>query len=185
MLLSPREACCPRVQPAGRDLPRPKEAHMYPGFIYWRKRAGRHCGNDLAAFLQQSCESPSESADSYRAEFSPGASFGVRRPLRFLAWKLELNEKQTAELAKVLAELKTERAQADVEGRRAASALADLASAAEFNLAKAKEAADLKVKSAERVSGAIVAALSRLHALLDQGQRERLAYLVRTGIVQL
>jgi hypothetical protein len=158
---------------------------MYPGFIYWRKRAGRHCGNDLSAFLQQSCESPSESADSYRAEFSSGASFGVRRPLRFLAWKLELNEKQTAELAKVLAELKTERAQADVEGRRAASALADLASAAEFDLAKAKEAADLKVKSAERVSGAIVAALSRLHALLDQDQRERLAYLVRTGIVQL
>jgi hypothetical protein len=157
---------------------------MYPGFIYWRKRAGRYCGNHLSAFLQQSCDSPSES-DSHRAEFSPGASFGVRRPLRFLAWKLELNEKQTAELAKVLAELKTERAQADVEGRRAASALADLASAAEFDLAKAKEAADLKVKSAERVSGAIVAALSRLHALLDPDQRERLAYLVRTGIVQL
>ena len=157
---------------------------MYPGFIYWRKRASRYCGNHLSAFLPQSCDAPSES-DSYRAEFSPGASFGVRRPLRFLAWKLELNEKQTAELAKVLAELKTERAQADVEGRRAASALADLASAAEFDLAKAKEAADLKVKSAERVSGAIVAALSRLHALLDPDQRERLAYLVRTGIVQL
>ena len=162
---------------------------MYPGFIYWRKRAGRspYCGGDMAAVLARACypQSEAESAESYRAEFSPGASFGVRRPLRFLAWKLELNEKQTAELAKVLAELKTERAQADVEGRRAASALADLASAAEFDLAKAKEAADLKVKSAERVSGAIVAALARLHALLDPDQRERLAYLVRTGIVQL
>ena len=72
-----------------------------------------------------------------------------------------------------------------MEGRRAASALADLASAAEFDLAKAKEAADLKVKSAERVSGALVSALARLHALLDPDQRERLAYLVRTGVVQL
>jgi Spy/CpxP family protein refolding chaperone len=121
----------------------------------------------------------------YRAEFSAGASFGVRRPLRFLAWKLDLDEKQASELAKILSDLKTERAQADVESRRTASALADLASAAEFDVAKAKEAADLKVKSAERVSAALVAALSRLHALLDPDQRERLAYLVRTGVVQL
>ena len=159
---------------------------MYPGFIYWRKRASRspYCSSDLASILAQTCFSSTEAA-SERAEFSPGASFGVRRPLRFLAWKLELNEKQTTELAKVLAELKTERAQAEVEGRRAASALADLASAAEFDLAKAKEAADLKVKSAQRVSAALVAALARMHELLDPDQRERLAYLVRTGVVQL
>src|SRR5262245_51768411 len=35
---------------------------------------------------------------------------GARRPLRFLAWKLELNDDQLAEVAKILAELKTERA---------------------------------------------------------------------------
>jgi len=157
---------------------------MYPGFIYWRKR-NRRCGNDWSAILSQACHSPSESADAHRAEFSPGASFGVRRPLRYLAWKLELDERQTAELAKILGDLKTERAQADVEGRRAASALADLASAPSFDLAKAKEATDLKVKSAERVGAALVDALARLHALLDSDQRERLAYLVRTGVVQL
>jgi Spy/CpxP family protein refolding chaperone len=160
---------------------------MYPGFIYWRKRAQRnpHCGNDWSAILSQACYSPSESADAHRAEFSPGASFGVRRPLRFLAWKLDLDEKQTAELAKILADLKTERAQADVEDRRAASALADIASAPNFDLAKAKEATDLKVKSAGKVGAALVDALARLHTLLDPDQRERLAYLVRTGVVQL
>ena len=41
-----------------------------------------------------------------------GGGFGVRRPLRFLAYKLELDEKQVTELAKILDELKTERAQA-------------------------------------------------------------------------
>ena len=40
-------------------------------------------------------------------------------------------------------------------------------------------------RTVTRAYGAIVAALSRLHALLDPDQRERLAYLVRTGIVQL
>jgi Spy/CpxP family protein refolding chaperone len=109
----------------------------------------------------------------------------VRRPLRFLAWKLDLDEKQTAELARILGDLKTERAQAEVEGRRAASALADIASAPNFDLAKAKEATDLKVKSAEKVGAALVEALARLHTLLDPDQRERLAYLVRTGVVQL
>ena len=49
-------------------------------------------------------------------------------------------------------------------------------------MAKAKAAADLKVRSAEKLSSALVAALARLHALLDPDQRERLAYLVRTGV---
>jgi len=159
---------------------------MYPGFIYWRKRAGRgsSCGDHLSAILAQTSFDPGKAADSYRAEFGSGASFGVRRPLRYLAWKLDLDEKQAAELAKILADLKTERAQADVEGRRVASALADLAAAAQFDEAKAKAAAELKVKSAERIGSAVVIALGRLHALLDPEQRERLAYLVRTGVVQ-
>ena len=38
-----------------------------------------------------------------------GAGFGVRRPLRFLAYKLQLNEAQVEELARVLNDLKTER----------------------------------------------------------------------------
>jgi Spy/CpxP family protein refolding chaperone len=118
-------------------------------------------------------------------ESGGGSSFGVRRPLRFLAWKLELEEKQVAELARILAEMKTERAQAEVDARRAAAVLADLAAAAEFDQAKAKEAADLKVRSAERVRDALVQTLARLHAILTPEQREKLAYLIRTGTLQL
>src|ERR1700678_4514792 len=54
-----------------------------------------------------------------------GGGFGVRRPLRFLAFKLDLSEKQVSELAAVLSELKTERAQAAVDQRRTTSTLAD------------------------------------------------------------
>ena len=114
-----------------------------------------------------------------------GSAFGVRRPLRFLAWKLGLDEKQVAEVAKVLADIKTERAQADVDVRRAAAMLADLAAAAEFDQAKAKEAADLKVRAAERIRDELVKTLARLHAVLNPEQRERLAYLIRTGALQL
>ena len=118
-------------------------------------------------------------------DYGGGASFGVRRPLRFLAWKLDLDEQQVAEVAKVLADMKTERAQAEVDARRAASLLADLAAAPEFDQAKAKDAADLKVRSAEHIRDALVKTLARVHAVLEPEQRERLAYLIRTGTLQL
>jgi hypothetical protein len=54
-----------------------------------------------------------------------GGRFGVRRPLRFLAYKLELDDAQIGELAKILDDLKTERAQAAVDDRRALSAFAE------------------------------------------------------------
>lgn len=105
--------------------------------------------------------------------------------MRFLAWKLDLDEKQTAEFARVIADMKTERAQAEADARRAAGLLADLASAAEFDETRARAAADLKVRSAERIRDALVKGLARLHAILDPEQRERLAYLIRTGTLQL
>ena len=71
-----------------------------------------------------------------------------------------------------------------MDARRAASMLADLAATADFDQAKAKEVADLRVRSAERIRDELVKMLARLHAILDAEQRERLAYLIRTGALQ-
>jgi hypothetical protein len=108
-------------------------------------------------------------------------SFGVRRPLRFLAFKLELDEAQVTELAAVLSELKTDRAQAAVDQRRTTSSLAEAISGESFDEAKARAAADERTKSNERVQAAVVQALGRIHALLKPEQRTKLAYLLRTG----
>jgi Spy/CpxP family protein refolding chaperone len=116
---------------------------------------------------------------------SGGGSFGVRRPLRFLAYKLELDEKQVGELAKILSDLKTERAQADVDGRRTVSGFSDAVGGATFDEAVAKQAAELRVKSAERLRDAVVKALGRIHGLLDEEQRSRLSYLIRTGVISI
>lgn len=107
--------------------------------------------------------------------------FGVRRPLRFLAHKLDLDEKQVAELARILDELKTERAQAEVDRRRTLSTFADALAGAAFDAAKATEAGDLRVASAGRVRDAVLKALGQIHAALNADQRVRLAYLIRTG----
>jgi hypothetical protein len=114
-----------------------------------------------------------------------GGPFGVRRPLRFLAYKLELDEKQVAELARILDDLKTERAQGEVDRRRSLSGFADAVAGPTFDAARAKESAALRVATAERLRDAVTSALGKLHALLDDDQRERLAYLIRTGVLTL
>jgi Spy/CpxP family protein refolding chaperone len=114
-----------------------------------------------------------------------GGGFGVRRPLRFLAFKLDLSEKQVSELATVLSELKTERAQSAVDQRRTTTTLADAVAAEAFDEAKAKGAAEERTRSDERVQQAVVKALGRIHALLEPEQRTRLAYLLRTGALSI
>jgi Spy/CpxP family protein refolding chaperone len=114
-----------------------------------------------------------------------GGPFGVRRPLRFLAWKLGLAETQVAELAAILNELKTERAQHEVDDRRALSLLADAVSGESFDAAKAEEATTLRVESARRLETQVAKALGRIHALLDVEQRGRLAYLMRSGALAM
>jgi Spy/CpxP family protein refolding chaperone len=117
-------------------------------------------------------------------DFASGG-FGVRRPLRFLAFKLDLVDTQVTELATVLNELKTERAQAVVDHRRTTSALADVVAAEAFDEAKAQAAAEQRVKSAERVEAAVARAIGRIHALLKPEQRSKLAYLLRTGALSM
>jgi Spy/CpxP family protein refolding chaperone len=114
-----------------------------------------------------------------------GGTFGVRRPLRFLAYKLDLDERQTEQLAAVLDELKTERAQAAVDHRRMTAALADLFGGGAFDAAKAAEAAKARVAAAERLALVQAKALARVHALLDEEQRKTFAYLLRTGVLAI
>jgi Spy/CpxP family protein refolding chaperone len=113
-------------------------------------------------------------------DFGAGG-FGVRRPLRFLAHKLDLDDRQVAELARILDELKTERAQAEVDRRRTVSAFADALAGDAFDEAKAGEGGELRVKSAERLRNAVLKAMRQIHAILNTDQRVRLAYLIRTG----
>jgi hypothetical protein len=114
-----------------------------------------------------------------------GGGFGVRRPLRFLAHKLELDEKQMAVFATALDELKTERAQAAVDQRRRVSTLAEALEKSDFDEHKLREAGEQQEKSAELVRAAVERALRKIHAVLDDEQRKRLAYLLRTGVLSI
>jgi Spy/CpxP family protein refolding chaperone len=167
---------------------------MHPGYLYWWKHRGEghetaevSCGHGHSEGWGRGWRG--HNMGGWRQEAGHddpgGGAFGVRRPLRFLAYKLELDEKQVAELAKILSDLKTERAQADVDGRRTISGFADAVAGASFDEAGAKAAAELRVKSAEKLRDAVVKALGKIHALLDEEQRGHLSYLVRTGVISI
>src|SRR5437868_15432158 len=166
---------------------------MHPGMMYWwkaRQAGGNGCGASAGCgpgggearggWRHGGGEERHAGHGSDGDDFGSGA-FGVRRPLRFLAYKLELDDRQVAELARILDELKTERAQAEVDRRRTMSAFADAVAGDAFDDAKAGEGGALRVQSAERLRDAVLKALRQIHAVLNAEQRVRLAYLIRTG----
>ena len=165
---------------------------MYPGMMHWWKSAHSRGGGDCG--VEASCGPHDRMREAVHRTIeehcctesdSGGGAFGVRRPLRFLAWKLELNDGQVAELATILNDLKTERAQAAVDDRRTVAAFANAVAGEAFDTAQAGEAAAARVKSAERLKDAVTTALSRIHAVLDAEQRKSFAYLIRTGAISL
>ena len=142
---------------------------MHPGFWAWWQRqaeAARNAGwsgcetgvpHPGSRYAGRRC-GPSERAGGHwhASGFDEGGGgFGVRRPLRFLAYKLELSDEQVAALARVLDDLKIERAQAAVDLRRSSAAFVDALTAEPFDAAAVDKVAAERARSAERVARAV------------------------------
>src|SRR2546430_13190799 len=104
--------------PAGSDQPLREEENMHPGMMHWwQSRHAREyavhagCGSMMAHAARWA-------APPGHGDFGPGA-VGVRRPLRYLAYKLELDERHVTQLAPIPNKLKPERATAKDDGSRA------------------------------------------------------------------
>lgn len=184
---------------------------MHPGFHSWWRRAheareaafgGQHpCAHDHDSYGPEGWFGPrgpgrgrhghghghGGGPDARFGGFDDDASagFGVRRPLRFLAHKLDLEEAQVATLAAILSDLKTERAQASVDNRRRIGSVADALEGETFEESKLSAIATDQLKTDERLQAAITKALGRIHAMLEPEQRKRLAYLLRTGVLSI
>jgi Spy/CpxP family protein refolding chaperone len=156
-----------------------KENSMHPGFVYrWKRR--RECAHHTshAAAGHGGWHAAGHGGGG-------GAGFGVRRPLRVMSHELELSAEQSAVLARVIDALKTERAQAAVDERRSIGMIADAMTATDFDREAVDKALELRVRSAERLREAVAKALEQTHAMLEPEQRERLAYLLRSGTLTI
>ncbi len=156
---------------------------MHPGIFYQWKRARGHGGEDAHAEGGRPCGGRRRSRGGGGGEgrWAGGRGFGVRRPLRYMAHRLDLDDEQVAVLAAILNDLKTERAQASVDEQRSVSAVAEAIQGDAFDAEAASRGLELRVESAKRLKAQILKALERTHAMLDSDQRERLAYLLRSG----
>jgi Spy/CpxP family protein refolding chaperone len=165
---------------------------MHPGFFGWWKHAHGAAGPqgvgvcDARGGCGPAAWHGAPAAMGWHAASDDGeAGFGVRRPLRFLAYKLELEPAQVESLAAILNELKTERAQAAVDQRRTSSAYADAMADGVFDPEKARAAKEERVRATERREASVAVALAKIHAVLNDEQRKRFAYLVRTGALTI
>lgn len=104
--------------------------------------------------------------------------FSVKRPLRFLMHKLDLDDEQVIAVADALSDFRIERDQADVERRRGKKVLVSALTAEEFDREKAAEGVKQQVEANTRLHEAFVDTLERVHAVLSAGQREKLAFLL-------
>ncbi len=111
--------------------------------------------------------------------------FGARRPLRLLIERLQLDDTQAAELARILSDLRLEREQAELDRKRARGGIADQLEADTLDLDELRKAAEVRVHAAGRERDAAVTAIERLHAFLSPEQRTKLAMIVRTGPLAL
>lgn len=170
---------------------------MHPGFWSWWRRHGEgHGACDWEAHVSHGGCGPrgwwgppghrGREGHSHAQGFEDAsAGFGVRRPLRFLAHKLELDEDQVSKLAAILSALKTERAQSEVDARRRTASLAEAFEAKDFDTAKVDAASLEQQRSADRLQANIKAALAEMHDLLDDEQRKKFAYLLRAGVLSI
>lgn len=197
----PVRGMVPARIPAWSESPgEERRENMHPLYAAWHRATHRfggresHCGSGEGRRWFGGHCGPGGGGHGHGPEHGGGGDevggfdgnwFGVRRPLRFLAYKLELDERQVTELAMILDTLKTERAQGEVDLRRTTAAFADLLAQDSFDTAAAGKVTEERVESTRRLQTSVQSALAKIHALLTPEQRRRLTYLLRTGALRL
>jgi hypothetical protein len=121
----------------------------------------------------------------HRQQRRHSGSFGVRRPLRYLSYQLDLDEPQRRQIGAVLDEVKIEREQAALDEKKMVAELADQISQPEIKADSLRETLTTRVRSTEQIQRCSANALEKIVATLDADQREEFAYLLRTGAFRL
>lgn len=112
-------------------------------------------------------------------------TFGVRRPLRYLSYQLDLDEAQRRRIAAALDRLKMEQEQGKLDKKKTVSDLADLVTRENVSVDELRKALAPRLESTENLQMAIARAVQEIVAVLDADQREEFAHLLRSGVLNL
>ncbi len=129
-------------------------------------------------------EAPSTFQES-RHHSRRGGSFGARRPLRHLSYRLDLDEPQQRVAARVLDRLKMDLEQARLDEKKTLTEVANRITGEDVSVDDLRDALAPRVSSAEQLRTTIASAMQELAAVLDRDQREELAHLLRSGAFRI
>jgi hypothetical protein len=143
-------------------------------FMY--HRAWRHA-YAAGCWQRAHAEANAQPTDRTHSMFSwsSGPTFGVRRPLRHLAWKLNLSEAQVRDVVDVLDRLKTAYNQARLDQDRSTSEVAAAFTGAEFDADRVTAALANRTRATEVLNADLLVATRRIFELLNEEQRREFA----------
>ncbi len=124
-----------------------------------------------------------DNSSCYETRKHRGAQFGVRRPLRYLSYQLDLSENQMRRMSSVLNAIKNEREQSALDEKRTVTAIADLMADGTPTLEEFSEALQPRTRSAEQLQAEIARGLAQISDILDEDQREQFVGLLLSGAI--
>ncbi len=110
--------------------------------------------------------------------------FGVRRPLRYLSYHLNLDESQRRKLAASFERLKLEREQVNLDRKRVDAALAEEFVQTDVSVDDLRQALEPRLQTDANMQTVVAKELYEIAAVLDADQREEFAHLLRTGVLK-
>lgn len=121
----------------------------------------------------------------YESRGTRHGGFGVRRPLRYLSYHLNLDEAQRRKLAASFERVKLEREQANLDRKRVDASLADEFVQTDVSVDDLRQALEPRLQTDANMQTVIAKELYEIAAVLDAEQREEFAHLLRTGVLKL
>ncbi len=148
-------------------------------YHYWRRRPA------YAISICSDVPAIAPMASRFHDHGGREAGFGVRRPLRYLRYQLDLDESQTRRVAAVLNRLKLEREQGAVDEKRAVHAVADLVADKTPLQEELQAALAGRVQLAEKLQTEVGHAVREMCETLDDDQRQVFADMLRGGSITI
>ena len=111
--------------------------------------------------------------------------FGVRRPLRYLSYHLDLDEAQRRKVAASFERVKIEREQAKLDRKKCDTHVADVFLADDVAVEDLQKALEPRGQIERNMQTVTAKELYEIAKVLDDEQRDEFAHLVRTGVLKL
>ena len=121
----------------------------------------------------------------YETRRSHRGGFGVRRPLRYLSYHLDLDEDQRRKIAASFERIKLEREQANLDQKKSDAKVADEFLRDDVSVDDLSEALAIRSQIDASLQSVLARELFEIAALLDTEQREEFAHLLRTGVLKI